>query len=223
MMSQERTPEQLRSDGSRSEQLRQEQALIKRSQQGDAAAFEQLAARYSRRIYNIGLRMLNDPEDAADMSQEALVKIYRHLPEFRGDSAFSTWVHRIAVNSCHDALRSRNRRRELSLSGFLDEDGEALPELNIADYSQIPEQQYLDAESSQYLLALIDGLSPKYRLVTALREVSGLSYQEIAVAADISIGTVKSRLNRARAVMRQKLQADQRREVASKLRVCADR
>jgi len=197
-----------------------EQQLIRQAQKGDIKAFEQLAAAYSRRIYNIGLRMLGNPEDAADVCQETLLKVYRHLPEYRGNAAFSTWLHRIAVNSCHDALRSRNRRQEISLSQLTDQEDEPTTELEIADYSALPEQLYLDRESRDYLLALIDGLTPKYRLVTVLREVSGLSYQEIAAAAGISVGTVKSRLNRARAVMRKRMLADEARSGAPRLRVC---
>ncbi len=197
-----------------------EKQLIKLAQQGDIKAFEQLVAFHSRRIYNIGLRMLGNPEDAADMCQETLLKIYRHLPEYRGSAAFSTWLHRISVNTCHDFLRNRNRRQEISLSQLTDDQGSPLAELEIADYSTLPEQLYLDQESQDYLQALINGLTPKYRLVTALREVSGLSYQEIAAAAGISVGTVKSRLNRARAVMRQRMLADEKRANNPRLRVC---
>lgn len=177
-----------------------EQELIDRARSGDTAAFEQLAAAYSRRIYNIGLRMLNNNEDAADMTQETLLKVFRNLPRFRGESSFSTWVYRISVNTCRDMLRSAYRKRERIFSDFGEEDGEAA-EFEIADYSAIPEQAYLEEESRRYLVSLIDGLNPKYRVVTVLREVAGLSYQEIAAAVNISVGTVKSRLNRARAAM----------------------
>ena len=184
-----------------------EHEWVKRAARGDHEAFNQLAEKYSKRIYNIGLKMLGNADDAADMAQEALIKIYRNLPGFRGDSAFSTWVYRVSVNTCRDALRSAYRNRERSFSDFGDEEETAV-NFEVADYSAIPESVYLDGEDRQYLHALINGLSPKYRLVVVLREISGLSYQEIADSVNISVGTVKSRLNRARAAMRSRLLAD---------------
>lgn len=184
-----------------------EREWVKQAARGDQQAFNLLAEKYSRRIYNIGLKMLCNADDAADMTQEALIKIYRNLPSFRGDSAFSTWVYRVSVNTCRDALRAAYRNRERSFSDFGDEE-ESVINFDIADYSAMPESVYLDGEDRKYLHALIDGLSPKYRLVVVLREVSGLSYQEIADSVNISVGTVKSRLNRARAAMRSRLLAD---------------
>ncbi len=184
-----------------------ETELIRLSQAGDPAAFDRLAEAYSRRIYNIGLRMLGNREDAADMAQETLLKVYRNLPRFRGDSSFSTWVYRIGVNTCRDMLRAAYRRREMSFSDF-GEDDQSQQDFEIADYSQMPEQVFLEQEGQRYLTALLNGLTPKYRLVAVLRELSGLSYQEIADIANISVGTVKSRLNRARAAMRNQLLLD---------------
>lgn len=184
-----------------------ERELIKKAQHGDDEAFNQLAAAYSKRIYNVALRMLGDREDAADVTQETLIKLYRSLNSFRGDAAFSTWVFRISVNSCRDALRAAYRRRERVFSDF-GEEGDSLPDFEPADYSAMPEDILVAGEEQRYLCALIDGLEPRYRLAVALREVSGLSYQEIAVAANISLGTVKSRLNRARAAMREQVLRD---------------
>lgn len=184
-----------------------ERALIKRAKAGDEAAFRQLVDAYSKRIYNIGLRMLGNSEDAADMTQEALIKIYRSLPGFRGDAAFSTWVYRISLNTCRDALRTAYRRHERVFSDF-GEDDTANADFDVADYSAMPENLYIEGEETRFLLRLIDGLSPKYRLVVTMREISGLSYQEIADAANLSVGTVKSRLNRARAAMRSQAERD---------------
>ncbi|MBQ6808812.1 MAG: sigma-70 family RNA polymerase sigma factor [Firmicutes bacterium] len=189
-----------------SSQQFEEMELIKKSRNGDTAAFSELVAPYSKRIYNIGLKMLNNREDAADMAQDVLLKIFRNLNRFRGDAAFSTWVYRISVNTCRDILRSSYRQHERLFTDFGEENEQ--PEYEVADYSALPEQLYEDRESNAYLLALIRGLTPKYRIVMVLREVSGLSYQEIADAVNISVGTVKSRLNRARAAMREKALAD---------------
>lgn len=149
-----------------------ERELIKKAKAGDNAAFRQLVDAYSKRIYNIGLKMLGNSEDAADMTQETLLKIYRNLGGFRGDSAFSTWVYRISVNTCRDALRAVYRRHERVFSGFGEEEAEdGFPE--VADYSALPEIIYIEGEEMRYLQRLIDGLTPKYRLVVTLRELSG--------------------------------------------------
>lgn len=178
-----------------------ERQWIKQAQKGDTSAFENLALQYQKRIYNIALRMLDNPEDAADMTQEVLIKMYRALPKFRGDSAFSTWVYRITVNTCRDMLRRNYKHKENLLLDFGESDDKDDNRREIADYSAIPEELLLQNEAESYLVALIDGLTPKYRMVVTLREISGLSYQEIADALQITLGTVKSRLSRARKCM----------------------
>ena len=185
----------------------QERLLIKRSQKGDAAAFEELAMAYQQRIYNIALRMLNQADDAADVTQEVLLKMYRFLPKYRGEAAFSTWVYRITANTCHDILRRSYKQKEELQLDFSEGNGEEMSR-EIADYSFMPEEILIEQETEGYLQTLIAGLSPKYRLVITLREISGLDYQEIADTVNISIGTVKSRLNRARQSMREQVLRD---------------
>lgn len=184
-----------------------EKQLIDRVKKGDADAFNDLMGRYSRTIFNIGLQMLRDRDDASDMAQETMLKVYRALPRFRGDSTFSTWVYRIMVNTCRDFLRSASRRREVPFSDFGEEEDDG-PVFDVADDSVQPERLYIEGEDEQYLLSLIQGLKPAYRLAVTMRELGGLSYQEIADAGNISIGTVKSRLNRARAAMREQVLRD---------------
>lgn len=184
-----------------------EKQLIDRAKKGDADAFNDLMGRYSRTIFNIGLQMLRDRDDASDMTQETMLKVYRALPRFRGDSTFSTWVYRIMVNTCRDFLRSASRRREVPFSDFGEEEDDG-PVFDVADDSVQPERLYIEGEDEQYLLSLIQGLKPAYRLAVTMRELGGLSYQEIADAGNISIGTVKSRLNRARAAMREQVLRD---------------
>ena len=177
-----------------------EAALIKQAQKGDQAAFMQLVESYHKRIFNIGLRMLGNPDDAADMAQETLLKIYRRLADFRGEAAFSTWVYRVAVNTCKDMLRSACRRKEITFTDFCGEDDDIV--FNIPDYRNLPEHQYEEQLSAQRLRELIDALDPRFRIVILLREIGGLNYGEIAAAVNISEGTVKSRISRARAAMR---------------------
>ncbi|MCL1817003.1 MAG: sigma-70 family RNA polymerase sigma factor [Clostridiales bacterium] len=187
---------------------KREQILIKRSLKGDATAFEELALIYQQRIYNIALRVLNQAEDAADVTQEVLLKLYRSLPKFRADAAFSTWVYRITVNACRDIMRSGFKQKEGLLLDFGDSTEQEDLRREVADYTSIPENIFIEQETEQYLWALISSLSPKYRLVITLREISGLSYQEISDAVSISLGTVKSRINRARKSMQEQLYRD---------------
>ncbi len=184
-----------------------ERLLLKKSAKGDTDAFEELAQKYQKQIYNISLRLVNNGEDAADISQEVLLKLYRALPRFRGDAAFSTWVYRITVNTSRDFMRKTYKHKEYLYNNWTDED-DADKQVDIADYSAIPEDIYLNREVEQYLLALIENLSPKYKVVFTLREISGLGYQEIADILSISLGTVKSRLSRARKAMQDKIMAD---------------
>ncbi len=179
--------------------------LICRARTGDGRAFELLIAQYSKRIYNIGLKMLGSSEDAADMTQETLLKAYRNLPRFRGESAFFSWLYQIAVNTCRDMMRSAYRRHE---NVFSDTDYEDAYAGKVADYAHMPESVYTEKETNAYLQALIDGLTPQYRLAVTLREIAGLSYADIAEVTGVSIGTVKSRLSRARAAMQKQLAQD---------------
>ncbi|MCR4963438.1 MAG: sigma-70 family RNA polymerase sigma factor [Firmicutes bacterium] len=194
-----------------------EREQIKACQAGDVNAFADLIVPYQQQVYHIGLQMLHDPEDAADMLQETMLKAYRGLPSFRGDARFSTWLYRIAVNCCRDLLRKAYKQKERPFCDFLgEEDGEG--EAAIADYSFAPEQAVLEGESHAYLCRLIEGLSPKYRLTVLLREFCGLSYEEIGRITNVSQGTVKSRISRARAAMsRQALQDAEQFPQASRL------
>ena len=184
-----------------------EEQLIEKSRKGDVNAFEELIHSYQQRIYSLAYRMTGNHEDAADISQEVIIRIYRSLGSFRGDAAFSTWVNRITVNACHDAFARKNRRNEVSLDeALVTDDGMLYRE--IADYSAIPENGYIEAESEQYLQNLILSLPPEHRMVLVLREINGLSYQEIESQLGLSMGTVKSRISRARAALRRKILAD---------------
>ncbi len=184
-----------------------EDLLIKKIKEGDVDAFEELITAYQQRIYNTAYRLLGNTYDASDMAQEAIIKIYRALPGFRGDSSFSTWIYRITVNVCRDELTRKYRHVESSLDEYImTESGEMQRE--IADFSQLPEDLVQNKELGEYLQVLIDSLPPEYRMVIVMREYLYFSYQEIADALAISIGTVKSRINRARKILQQKIKAD---------------
>lgn len=173
-----------------------EEALIARAKKGDEDAFAQLVEAHQNQVYGLTLRLTGSPEDALDLSQETFFNAWRGLPNFQGDCRFSTWLYRLATNVTFDFLRKEKRRREMtapSLSGVEDS-----PERDIPDNSSSPQQRVEQKELRQALDAAIAQLSEEHRAVLVLREVSGLSYQEIADLLHLSEGTVKSRIARAR-------------------------
>jgi len=171
--------------------------LIKRFQRGDTTAFALLVEQHQDRIYNLCRRMLGHAQNAEDAAQDTFLKAYRHLGKFTPDASFSTWLYRIAVNTCLD-----HKKKPFWESLFKKSAGgeECLrPELS-HDFS--PERLYEAKQMGQVLQACLDRLSPKLRAVILLRELEGCSYEEIAGVMDISPGTVKSRLARAREELR---------------------
>ena len=174
----------------------QEAMIVRKVLQGDVNAFEKLVTEYEKAVYAITQRMTGNAEDAADMTQETFIKAYNSLSSFRGDSKFSVWLYRIANNVCLDFLRSKNRRPTVSLSAE-DDDGEET-QLDIADESQSPELLLESSLTRDAVRRGLDSLPPDYKQILLLREIQGLSYEEIAAALGIESGTVKSRIFRAR-------------------------
>ena len=173
-----------------------EKHCIERVLKGDANAFEHLVHAYEKTVYNLALRTLGNREDAEDVTQEAFLKAYRSLDSFRGDSKFSVWLYRIVSNLCLDLMRSRQRKPAQSLT-VEDDDGET-GELEISDEHFSPEKlldRKLTRESVQRGLA---SLPDDARQILLLRELQGMSYEEIGQALDLEPGTVKSRIFRAR-------------------------
>ena len=174
----------------------EESRIVQKVIKGDVNAFETLVLAYEKSVYNIALRMTGNSEDASDMTQEAFIKAYNSLQSFRGDSKFSVWLYRIATNVCLDFLRSRSRRPTVSLS-VEDNDGEEV-QLDVADESQSPEQLLDRQMTRESVRRGLETLSPEYRQILLLREIQGLSYDEISQALGLEVGTVKSRIFRAR-------------------------
>lgn len=174
----------------------QEAAVIQAVLGGDVNAFEKLVKEYEKNVYNLALRMTGNSEDAADMSQEAFIKAYNSITSFRGDSKFSVWLYRIVSNVCLDFLRSRSRKQTVSLSAEND-DGEDV-ELDIADETQSPELLLDRSMTRDAVRRGLAALPPDHREILLLREIQGLSYEEIASVLGLEEGTVKSRIFRAR-------------------------
>lgn len=172
-----------------------ENGVIRSVLDGNINDFEQLVTAYEKNVYNLALRMVGDPDDAADITQETFIKAYRALGSFRGDSKFSSWLYRIASNVCLDFLRSRSRRAQVPLS-FENEDAEG--EIELPDMSQNPEKVLMKKLSMEAVRRGMEKLPPKQRQILVLRELCGLSYAELAQTLSVEEGTVKSRIFRAR-------------------------
>lgn len=180
--------------------------LVEQFLQGNKAAFEEIVIRYEQKVYQLAYRLSNNRDDASDLAQEAFIKVYRYLGQWRGQAAFSTWLYRIVTNTFLDEVRKRKRRPLVAMS--LDatiptEDGEIIREFPSDDAD--PEQEYLQRELQQVLQAALAGLAPDYRAVLTLRDIQGHTYEEIAEITELNLGTVKSRISRARAALRKKL------------------
>ena len=188
-------------------QDREEDRYIDAARRGDLAAFNWLVLRYQTRVYNLCYRMLSDPDTAADATQETFISAYRAIGRFKG-GMFRSWVLRIASNACLDMLRSQRRHPVLSLGtappGHDDEEVEPL-QVADPDYSVDPEAGALNAEVAQAIQDALATLPEEQRMAVVLVDVQGLSYEEAAEITTSNLGTVKSRINRARARLRDTL------------------
>lgn len=170
--------------------------LVKRVQKGDKGAFDLLVLKYEHKIVNLVMRYVRDPETALDISQEAFIKAYRALPRFRGDSAFYTWLYRIAVNTAKNHLAAQKRRPSDIELDLQDPDQYGLhAKLKETD---TPEAVSLSQELQETLERAIQSLPDDLRTAIVLRELDGMSYEEIAQTMDCPVGTVRSRIFRAR-------------------------
>jgi RNA polymerase sigma factor (sigma-70 family) len=181
------------------------ETALRAAQRGDVPAFNTLVVTYQRQLFNVCYRTLGNSEDAADATQDALLSAFRGLKTFNGPaSGLRGWLLRIAVNACYDQLRRRQRRPADSLDalGSTDPDQESSVADRLADPGLGPEQHSLGAETARNIQDAIDRLPPDQRLTVVLCDVQGLSYDEAAQAMSVELGTLKSRLSRARAQLR---------------------
>ena len=183
-----------------------ESQLIAAAQKGDLAAFNQLVLRYQNLAYNVAYRILGDPDLAADATQDTFIKAYKALDSFRG-GAFKPWMLRIVTNTCYDYLRSAKRKPSDSLDETMENSGESSPRLH--DQGEGPESYVERQELSQMIQWAINQLNDDQRAVVTLVDIQGFSYEEAAAILGISIGTVKSRLSRGRAKLRDLMQTHQ--------------
>ena len=178
----------------------QDELLIRRAQSGDERAFEQLLLTHQKSVYNLCLRMVKNPDDALDLSQEAFLRAWRALDQYQFDAAFSTWLFRLTSNVCIDFLRKQKRQQHMSLT-VTDED-EPGEEFAVPDPAPGPEEQIIQNDRRAAVARAMASLPEDWRVVMQLRVVEQLSYEQIAGILDIKVGTVKSRLARARTQLR---------------------
>jgi len=174
----------------------EESRIIAQVVAGDGNAFEFLVLKNQRRVYHLCLRMTGNPSDAEDLAQEAFIKAYNNLASFKGESGFSQWLYRLASNVCIDHLR-REKRRDIGSLTYVDDLGVAL-EIELPDERFTPEGSLERRQTQESIQRGLDTLSIEHRRILIMREIEGLSYEEIGIHLDLSPGTVKSRISRAR-------------------------
>ena len=180
--------------------------LVERAVAGDQKAFELLVIKYQRRIQRLIGRMVRDVDLVEDIAQETFIRAYRALAQFRGDAQFYTWLYRIAVNTAKKALMDLKRNPTVSENSFKsDDDDETSPIENELTSSETPDAVLASKEIAQIINAALDALPDELRLAITLREIEGLSYEEISEAMSCPIGTVRSRIFRAREAISQKV------------------
>ena len=180
-------------------------ALIEAAKNGDEAAFAVIVSRYRSPITNYLYRFLNDYEEAVDLAQETFVRVYFAMERYHTDYAFSTYIYRIATNLAISEIRKRKRRTILSLTGLFQSESDDTTEFQPTDNRALPDKDLIDDERERVIARAIATLPPKYRVPVILRDVEGKTYEEIASILDLGLGTTKSRISRARGLLKEKL------------------
>jgi RNA polymerase sigma-70 factor (ECF subfamily) len=182
--------------------------LVARLKTGERAAFEELIESYQTLVYGLAYRLLNDAEEARDVTQETFLKAYRHVGAFRGECGLKTWLYRLVVNQASNHRRWWRRRRRQETVSLDEPQGDASAPLGdrLPSGVRSPEQVALGRERQRLLLAALDQLKQDYRVAVVLRDIEELSYEEIAATLDVPVGTVKSRIARGREELKKRLQ-----------------
>ena len=183
----------------------QDDILIRRAAAKDESAFEQLMLLHQKPVYNICYRMAGNADDALDLSQEVFLKLWRTLEQYQFDAVFSTWLFRLTQNVCIDFLRRKKRQQHVSLTFSGDEDEGK--ELSVPDPEPLPEERVIFNEKQAAIRAAMNALPVDFREILQLRVVQELPYEQIAQIMDLPVGTVKSRLARARLQLKKRLDA----------------
>lgn len=188
-----------------SEKILSDHALIEATKSGDEAAFASIVSRYRGPLTNYLYRFLNDYEEAVDLTQETFVRVYFAIDRYHTDYAFSTYIYRIATNLAISEIRKRKRRTILSLTGLFQIDAEDTTEYQPPDERSLPDQNLIENERDAVIAKAIAALPTKYRVPIILRDIEGKAYDEIAEILELGLGTTKSRISRARGLLKEKL------------------
>jgi len=178
-----------------------EQLLLEKAKKGDVAAFEELTEVYQKKIFNLAYRMTGNYDDASDMAQEALIRIFKSIGNFKEQSSFSTWIYRITTNVCLDELRRKKNKKVFSLDEEIHADDGEIQRQIMSDDPQ-PDEVVEKEELKRIVNNAINNLQDDQKLVITLRDIQGLSYEEISNVLECPVGTVKSRINRARQALK---------------------
>lgn len=178
-----------------------EDLLVQRCKRGETGAFDELVRLYEKKVYNLAFRLSGNRDDACDLAQEAFVRVFNAIKDFRSQSSFSTWLYRVVTNVCLDQLRSRARHPVTSLDEPLTTEKGQLPR-QVTDDALDPEEELERLELKAAVQKGINSLKEEYRIIIILRDIQDLAYEDIAEVLNLSLGTVKSRLNRARLALR---------------------
>ncbi|MGB9681639.1 MAG: RNA polymerase sigma factor [bacterium] len=179
----------------------EEKTLILWAQEGDEKAFEELIKRYSNQVINLSSQIMGSSDEGWDMAQEVFISVWKNIKSFDRSRSFYPWIRKITINACYEELRRRKRERTISLDDVEDDE----PSIDLPDVTYSPEEIFDKKEINKVLATLMNTLPEHYRVTLWLRVVEDLSYEEIAEQLDINIGTVKSRINMARKLMKEKL------------------
>ncbi len=182
-----------------------DEILVKSFQTDDARAFDRLVIKHQDMVFNLCFRILGDYDDAEDCSQETFIKVYKNLKGFRFQSSFTTWLYRITVNTCRNRLVSAKSRMRVKMVRIDNPGGADSDPLDIHDYSYNPDLVYEKNEQKRQILDAIESLEIDLRVLIVLREIEGRSYEDISEITGVNLGTVKSRLARARHLLREML------------------
>jgi len=183
-----------------------EQLLLEKAKAGDVAAFEELIEAYQKKVYNLALRIIGNADDAADLAQEAFIRIFKAISGFKEQSSFSTWVYRITTNVCLDEIRRRKNRKVISLDEEIHVDDGDLKRQVVSDETG-PDEAAEREELRRVVNEAISSLPVEQRTAITLRDLNGMSYEQIAQILNCPAGTVKSRINRARQALKNVLSA----------------
>ena len=185
----------------------QDEELVRRIRAGDSSQFELLAARYASKIYGLAMRLMRNPSDAKDAVQDTFLLVYTKLDGFRSESAFGTWLYKVALNSIYMKLRQRKRAAEDNIEDHLPKfDGQGTMQGMVRTFGEDPEREAIRQQSTAAVREAIGRLPAEYRVVLVARDIDDLSSEETAEALGLTVAAVKSRLHRARLFLRQQLE-----------------